>query len=149
MSTLIAARLAVVLGLVVVGVGASVAQDPIQRRKSYMDGKAAAMRIANDFVRGDRSWNAHAAADAMRRIAVTAGDLSNQFPKGTDSGGNTLAKPDIWRNFEEFKGRAAALRNSADQAVAESAKGPDAFKRAYLEVARHCKSCHDTFRRPR
>ena len=68
------------------------------------------------------------------------------FPKGSETGGETAAKPEIWDNKAEFESIAKDLQSATAKAAAAAAGGLDAFKVAFGGVGKNCKSCHEKFR---
>ena len=68
------------------------------------------------------------------------------FPVGSETGLNTRAKPEIWKDTAKFQA-------AYDKMVTETAKLPAAagdagtLKTAFGAAAATCKGCHDDFRR--
>jgi cytochrome c556 len=69
------------------------------------------------------------------------------FGPGTDKGGDTKAKAEIWSEQGQFK-------EASDKLVAESVKlaaatktgNLEAVKTSFAATAASCKACHDVFR---
>ena len=69
----------------------------------------------------------------------------NSFGPGTDTGGNTKAKPGIWQNLDDFQAK-------RDKMLAEIEKLPaaagdlDSLKAQVGATGKACKACHDEYR---
>jgi cytochrome c556 len=96
---------------------------------------------------GKLPFDAKFAAESAAIVADMAKLPSAAFGAGTEQGGNTRAKPEIWTEQVKF-------RESNDKMLTESvklaavAKTGDlgALKAAFGATADTCKSCHDAFR---
>ena len=89
-------------------------------------------------------------ADAVARHAAFLEMLSKMplegFTPNSDVG-NTKAKPEVWKNWQEFE----KLMNNFQEAAArlyQAAKSGDqnAVKTQFGNTAKACKGCHDKFR---
>jgi cytochrome c556 len=71
----------------------------------------------------------------------------DRFPAGTEQGGNTKAKPEIWANTEDFKSKADKMQAEVTK-LAQVARGGDfnALKSQVGETGKACKACHDEYR---
>jgi len=95
---------------------------------------------------GKVPFDAKAAAENAAVVAQMAHLPWPAFMPGTDKGGNTKAKPEIWTEQVKFK-------ESADKMIAETVKldaaaktgNLDALKTAYAATSDSCKACHDAF----
>lgn len=82
-----------------------------------------------------------AVAEYMSRLPWAA------FGDGTDKGGNTKAKAEIWKDKARFAEYAEKMQaEMAKLAVAAKAGNADALKPAVGAVGGTCKTCHDAFR---
>lgn len=96
---------------------------------------------------GKIPFDAKAAADNAAVVAEMAKLPWPAFMPGTDKGGNTKAKPEIWTEQVKFK-------ETSEKMIAETVKleaaaktgNLDALKTAYAATADSCKACHDAFR---
>ena len=69
------------------------------------------------------------------------------FVEGSDKGGNTKAKPEIWKESDKFQAAAKDLQEQAVKLDAAAKSGNlDAIKVAFGDTAKACKACHDNFR---
>ncbi len=138
------------LGLVfacVFGSGlAFAAGDPIKERKDLMKGNGDAMKAVGAMLKGEKPYDAKAAADAMKSIGGSVDTFLTLFPKGSETGGDTTAKADIWTNKTDFDSLGKALKEAAGKAEKAAAGGMDSFKVAIGGVGKSCKGCHEKYR---
>jgi cytochrome c556 len=68
------------------------------------------------------------------------------FGEGTDKGGNTRAKAEIWRERAKFDAAALKLQEDVAKLNAAAKTGSlDAIKAAVGAVGGSCKACHDAY----
>ena len=99
------------------------------------------------MARGNVPWDAKAFATAADRAAFMATVAPDTFPVGSDTGAATEAKPDIWKNPEDFSRLMRDLQDKT-RALAAAAKGgdPAAAKAALGAAGQTCKACHDKYK---
>ncbi|MDQ3059283.1 MAG: cytochrome c [Pseudomonadota bacterium] len=122
-------------------------EDAIKYRQSAFSVMGAHFGRLGAMANGKVAFDAKAAADNAAVVATMAKLPWAAFGAGTDKGGETKSKPEIWTEQAKFK-------EGADKLVAESAKldaaaktgNLDALKAAFTATAGTCKSCHDSFR---
>jgi cytochrome c556 len=129
------AGLSVVTGLAVAAAGLSATHDMIVKRKEAMQVPGAATELSNEMIKGEKPYDPKAAGEPMNRVATSWGHSSKSFPTGTETGGETTSAPMIWEDFKE--------------AAREAAKGPAAFKAAFGDLGKTCKSCPDLYGIPK
>lgn len=138
------------LGLVfacVIGSGLALAAgDPIKERKELMKGNGGAMKAVGAMLKGEKPYDAAAAGDAMKKIGGSVDEFLTLFPKGSETGGDTTAKADIWTNKADFDTLGEALKDAAGKAEKAAAGGMDSFKVAIGGVGKACKGCHEKYR---
>lgn len=79
---------------------------------------------------------------------TTAAKLVSLFPAGTGPDvGKTGAKPDIWKNPQDFAQKAKDYE-AASKAFAASmiTYKPDDMKAKFADLQKSCKACHDKYR---
>lgn len=122
-------------------------EDAIKYRQSALSVMGTHFGRIGAMVNGKVPFDAKAAADNAEIVASMAKLPWEAFGPGTDKGGNTKAKPEIWTEQAKYK-------ESSDKLIAESAKlsvaaktgNLDALKTAFTATADTCKSCHDAYR---
>ena len=69
------------------------------------------------------------------------------FGPGTETGGNTKAKPEIWTEQAKFKENSDKLQAETVKLAAAAKTGDlGALKTAFSATADTCKTCHDAYR---
>ena len=103
--------------------------------------------IMGAMAQGRAPWDAKAFATAADRAAFISTVAPDTFPPGSESGAPTEAKPEIWRNQEEF-GRMMRDLQDKTRALATAARSGDqnAAKAALGAAGQTCKACHDKYK---
>ncbi|NMM08636.1 cytochrome c [Polaromonas sp.] len=122
-------------------------EDAIKYRQSAM------FVMGTHFGRIGAMANGKAPYDAKvaETSAAVVADMSKLpwagFVAGTETGGNTKAKPEIWTEQAKFKENNEKLMAQTPK-LAAAAKTGDlaALKIAFSATAEACKACHDDFR---
>lgn len=135
-----------------VGAGAAPNANPVKERQKLMRSVGKAMKTSVKMLRGERPYDAGAAADAMKTMNDVAGKYAGLFPEGSDMENSIMdfdqesdAKPEIWTNMDDFKMKAAALKMAS--AAAQKAAGDKAmFMAAFGDVGKACKGCHGKYK---
>jgi cytochrome c556 len=129
------------------GIGLAFAQSsPIKQRQDIMEANGDAMKVVTAMVKGERPYDAKAAADAMKAIHDSAPKFVTLFPEGTEKGEKTKAKPEIWKNKKDFEDWGKQLQDDTTKAQAAAAGGLDSFKTAFAAVGKTCGGCHTDYR---
>lgn len=99
------------------------------------------------MVRGKSAWDATEFARRAERVAFIAPQLLEGFPEGSDKGATTDAKPEIWKNMDDFKAKMDELVKQS-KLLAETARGGDEakMKEQFKQTAGACKACHEKYR---
>jgi cytochrome c556 len=134
-----------VTGIALVTVAKAEGYDPIETRQAGQD------LVAADFA-GIRAvvsakGDIKSVANPAKAIARWIRQFPTQFPKGSEQGHDTRARPDIWTDFADFQQRANNLADAADK-LAQLANAGDADGvAAQINVVRDaCAACHRTYR---
>jgi cytochrome c556 len=122
------------------------ADDPIKQRKELMKGNGAAVKGVAAMLKGEKPYDGAAVEKAMKDIGGSVATFVTLFPKGSETGGETAAKAEIWQSKAEFDGIAKDLEAATATAAAAAAGGLDGFKAAFGPVGKACKACHEKFR---
>jgi cytochrome c556 len=126
--------------------GTALAQDgPIKQRQALMKKNGEATKVVAPMLKGEKPYDAAAAASAMKTISGTLDEFITLFPEGSTSK-DSVAKPEIWQNKKDFNEWATGLKAEADKAATAAAGGMDSFKKAFAEVSQYCKGCHEKYR---
>ena len=131
----------------VLGIGLALAQsNPIKERQDIMKGNDDATKVVIAMLKGEKPYDAKAAAAAMKSIHDNIGKFVTLFPEGTETGGKTRALPAIWKNKKDFEDWGKQLQEDTQKAQAAAPGGLDAMKTALNDVGKTCKGCHDDYR---
>ncbi len=121
-------------------------EDAIKYRQSSFSLIGAHFSRIGAMVNGRVPYDAKVATDNANLVATLSRLPGAAFPAGSESGGNTRAKPEIWRDTAKFT--AAYEKMVAEVGKLPAAAGnPDQLKTAFGAAAATCKGCHDDFRR--
>lgn len=123
-------------------------EDAIKYRQSALFVMGQHFGRVGAMANGRVPFDAKVAADNAEIVADMAKLPWAGFGAGTDKGGNTRAKPEIWTEQAKFK-------ENSDKLIAESAKlaaaaktgNLDSLKTAFAATAGTCKACHDAYRK--
>jgi cytochrome c556 len=90
-------------------------------------------------------------AEAVKRaetVSVVSHLPFEGFPKGTETGLDTRALPEVWSQPEKFKQNAERLQSETAKLV-QAAKSGDLgqLKSQVGATAKACSNCHDDYRR--
>ncbi len=122
-------------------------EDAIKYRQSALFVMGQHFGRIGAMASGRAPFDAKVAADNADVVASMAKLPWAAFGPGTDKGGDTKAKAEIWSEQAKFK-------EASDKLVAETAKlaaaaktgNLDAVKTAFAATGGSCKACHDAFR---
>ncbi len=120
--------------------------DPIKDRKELMKGNGKAVKGVVAILKGEAPYDGVAVEKAMKSVNTSLATFVTLFPKGSETGGETAAKPEIWDNKAEFNSIAKDLEAATAKAAAAAPSGLNAFKVAFGDVGKTCKACHEKFR---
>lgn len=141
-----------VAALAVAAVGIAQAQQnraaqQIKYRQSVFTVLGTQFGIMGAMAQGRAPWDAKAFSTAAERAAFIATVAPDTFPAGSESGAPTEAKPEIWRNQEEF-GRMMRDLQDKTRALSTAARSGDqnAAKAALGAAGQTCKACHDKYK---
>jgi len=99
------------------------------------------------MAKGKIPFDAKEFAKHAERIEFLAPQALEGFPKGSEKGAETDAKPDIWANFDDFKSKLNDLVEQS-KTMSEVAKGGDEakMKEQFKKLGGTCKACHDKYK---
>lgn len=100
-----------------------------------------------EMIKNKAPWDNAEFSKHADRIAFLAPQLLEGFPEGSDKGAETEAKPDIWKNMDDFKSKMSDLVRET-KTLSDVAKAGDEAKtrEQFKKTAGACKSCHDKYR---
>ena len=138
--------LSVVAGIAVAATGIAGAQDAIKARKDMMKNAGGSMKVLVPMNKGEAPFEAAKAQEALTVLIKAGDEFHKLFPAGSDKGGDTEAKPEIWKNLADFETKSKAMTAAAKAAHEAAGKGADAFKASFGAVGKSCGDCHQAYR---
>lgn len=100
------------------------------------------------MVKGEETYNVDTFKELSAKFVVSSKKPFEFFQN--DPQGNGDALPNIWQQADKFKAEQDKFLAAVEKLNASAQTGNlDEIKAAYGEAGASCKSCHDTFRRPK
>jgi len=122
-------------------------EDAIRYRQAAFTVMAKHFSSLGAMANGKAPFDAKVAASDADVLAVVSALPFTAFGPGTDKGGNTKAKPEIWQKTADFNQDADKMKTEMAKLVTAARSGDaGAIKTAFGSTAQTCKSCHDSFR---
>jgi cytochrome c556 len=122
-------------------------EDAIKYRQSAFTVMAAHFGRIGAVVQGKAPYDAKTTAENASIVMTMSKLPFTAFGEGTDKGGNTKAKPEIWKEMDKFQAAAKEMQEQVVKLDAAAKSGSlDAIKAAFGEAGKACKACHDNFR---
>ncbi|MEO6017866.1 MAG: cytochrome c [Polaromonas sp.] len=122
-------------------------EDAIKYRQSALTIMGTHFGRVGAMATGRVPYDAKVAADNAEIVAEMAKLPWAGFMAGTDKGGNTKAKPEIWTEQAKFKENSDKLIVETTKLAAAAKTGNlEALKTAFAATADTCKTCHDAYR---
>ena len=123
------------------------AEDAIDYRQSVFTVQGTHFGRIGAMVNGKVPFDAKVAAENADVVATMAKLPWAAFGPGTDKGGDTKAKAEIWTEQAKFKDNSDKLIVESTKLAAAAKTGNlDSLKTAFAATAGTCKACHDAFR---
>lgn len=121
-------------------------EDAIKYRQSALSVMGTHFGRIGAMVNGRVPFDAKVAADNAEIVAEIAKLPWAAFGPGTDKGGNTRAKPEIWTEQAKFKEYSEKMvAETTKLSVAAKTGNLDTLKTAFGATAASCKACHDAY----
>ncbi len=122
-------------------------EDAIKYRQSVMTVMGTHFGRIGAVVQGKAPYDAKTTADNANIVATMSRLPFTAFVEGSDKGGNTKAKPEIWKETDKFQAAGKEMQELVAKLDAAAKTGSlDAIKAAFGEAGKACKGCHDNYR---
>jgi cytochrome c556 len=122
-------------------------EDAIKYRQSSLSVMGTHFGRLAGMAQGKIPYDAKAAADNAAVVEFMSKLPWAAFGEGTDQGGNTKAKPEVWSDNAKFKDAAEKMQAEVVKLAAAAKTGKlDDLKTAVGATGGTCKNCHDSFR---
>jgi len=140
--------LAVVVAVASITLAAVTGTAAIKERQKAMEDILEAMKSLGAIAKNQAPFDAAVVKASAETIANRLNKAAELFPDGSGTGDvETWAKPEIWSDRENFN---KDLETAAAAAVAmQSVTDEAAFGPALGALGNGCKTCHDSYRRPK
>ncbi len=142
-------RTVVVVGTLLLGVGAVVAQqNAVKVAQDQMKGNGKNAGALAAMVKGEKPYDQATVNAAFAQFEDTIKKFPTLFPdsmKGLKAEGDYSASPKIWEDKAGFSEHIASFGKAVTDAKA-SVKDLDALKVALPAIGKQCGACHEIFR---
>jgi cytochrome c556 len=142
-------RTIVVVGTLLLGVGAVVAQqDAVKHAQTFMKGNGKNAGALAAMVKGEKPYDQAAVDSALAQFEDTAKNLPALFPdsvKGLKAEGDYSASSKIWEDKAGFSEHIASFGKAVTEAKTQI-KDLDSLKTTLPVIGKQCGGCHETFR---
>jgi cytochrome c556 len=149
MENLLMLRTFVVVGTLLLGVGAVVAQqDLVKQAQTVMKGNGKNAGALAAMVKGEKPYDQATVDTALAQFEDTAKKLPTMFPdsiKGLKAEGDYSSSAKVWEDKAGFKTHIASFGKVVAEAKAKI-KDLDTLKATFPALGKECSGCHETFR---
>jgi cytochrome c556 len=122
-------------------------EDAIKYRQSAFSVMGTHFGRIGAVVKGEVPFDAAAVAANAEIVAALSKLPFDGFGPGTDKGGNTKAKAEIWSEQDKFKKGASDMQEATAKLLVAAKNGNlDEVKKAFGATGQTCKACHDNYR---
>lgn len=145
-STIVAAALALSFASAAF---AGPADDAIKARQAYMKAHGAFMAVAVPVLKGEKPYDKATMDAALAADGAAGADWGKWWGADTQKGETleTWAKPEIWTDAKGFEKAGTDFYNA--YVTLTKATDEASFKAAFGAFGGGCKTCHESFRRPK
>ena len=142
-------RIVVVIGTLLLGVGAVMAQqDLVKQNQDTMKANAKNLGGMIAMVKGEKPYDQATVTAALAQLDETAKKLPTMFPdsiKGMNPGGDYEVSPKIWEDKAGFKAKIDSFAKVVTEAKTKITD-LDTLKATAPAIGKECGNCHETFR---
>jgi cytochrome c556 len=142
-------RTVVVVGTLLLGVGAVVAQmDQVKQTQTVMKGNGKNAGALAAMVKGEKPYDQATVDAAMAQFEDTIKKFPTLFPdsiKGMKPEGDYYASPKVWEDKAGFQEQIASFSKVVSDAHGKI-RDLDTLKAALPVIGKQCGGCHETYR---
>jgi len=123
-------------------------EDSIKMRKAALTVLSWNFGTLGAMVKGQIPYDQAEAVKRAEAVSLVSHLPGEGFVKGTESGGDTRALPEVWAQPDKFKANQERLESETAKLVQAAKSGdPGQLKAQFGATAKACSNCHDDFRR--
>ena len=142
-------RTAVVVGTLLLGIGAVVAQqDALKEAQTTMKGNGKNAGALAAMVKGEKPYDQATVDAAVAQFEDTVKKFPTLFPesiKGQKFEGDFSPSPKVWEDKAGFEAKVASFGKAVAEAKPKI-KDIDSLKANFSGITKECGGCHETFR---
>jgi cytochrome c556 len=142
-------RTVVVLGTLLLGVGAVAAQqDQVAKTQLAMKSNGKNAGALSAMAKGEKPYDQAAVDAALVALEEVAAKFPTLFPesiKGLKPEGDYYASPKVWTDRADFEAHAASFTKAVAEAKGKI-KDLDTLKATLPTIGKQCGGCHETYR---
>ena len=142
-------RTVVVVGTLLLGVGAVVAQmDQVKQTQTVMKGNGKNAGALAAMVKGEKPYDQATVDAALAQFEDTVRKFPTLFPEGTKGlkpEGDYYASPKVWEDKAGFDEHIASFAKVVTEAKTQI-KDLETLKTTFPVVGKQCGGCHETYR---
>ena len=142
-------RVLVVAGILVLSVGAVVAQQEVANQTQMtMKATGRAMGGLAPMVKGEKPYDQAVVNTSLAQLEETAKKLPTLFPdsiKGVKIEGDYSSSPKVWEDKAGFAAKIDSYAKAVTEAKAKI-KDLDSLKATMPAIGKECSGCHETYR---
>ncbi len=120
--------------------------DPIHERHEMMEDTRDAMKALGGMVKGELDFDADTVSASLATFGHAAENFGGLFPPGSEGGGKTEARPEIWSDRAGFDQALVEFANAVEAAEAAAPQSVEELKPVLSKVTKTCKGCHEKYR---
>ena len=142
-------RIVVIVGALVLGIGAVMAQqDAVKNAQTYMKGNGKNAGALAAMVKGEKPYDQATVDTALAQFEDTTKNLPTLFPdslKGVKWEGDYSPSPKIWEDKAGFSEHITSFGKVVSEAKTQI-KDLDSLKATFPGIGKQCGGCHETYR---
>ena len=142
-------RTVVVLGTLLLGVGAVAAQqDQVAKTQLAMKSNGKNAGALTAIAKGEKPYDQATVDAALVALEEVAAKFPTLFPesiKGLKPEGDYYASPKVWTDRADFEAHAASFTTAVAEAKGKI-KDLDTLKATLPTIGKQCGGCHETYR---
>lgn len=125
---------------------ATAEQEPQETRQNLMKDIGKSVGALGAIAKGEKPYDADVVRTAVTTINSNIKLFPDQFPEGSETGMETEARPEIWKNKQDFQAKADKLQTASASLLAEMPADQAGVQKAVQGLGPVCGDCHENYR---